>query len=142
MSGRIFAGILLIGLLSAASPAAAQDRRSRAERVADEIAREVEDAANAVGTVTESVYRSYDSLRFRGRERFAVDRCVPYAERYGRMRVDQVRRYSRRSWRVYGTLEAGSNGDGWRRGYGPRAFTCTVRDDGRVKFKTRRLRRY
>src|SRR5215213_9372842 len=134
MAKLMVAGTLLVSLLAAASPAAAQyDRRSRAERVADEIAREVEATANAVGTVTDSLYRSYDTMRWRGAERFAVDRCVPYVERYGRMRVDQVRRYGRRSWRVYGTVDGG----GYGRGYGyPRAFACTVRDDGRVRLKT------
>ncbi len=150
MSARISAAILLVSL--AAAPAAAQDydRRSRAERVADDIARQVEATANAIGTVTDSVHRSVDSMRFRGAERFAVERCAPYVARYGRMRVDDVRRYSRSSWRVYGTVNDGgglgggygSGGYGLRRGYGHRAFTCTVREDGRVKLKTKRLRRY
>jgi len=144
MPARISATLLFLTL--AAAPAAAQDydRRSRAERVADEIARQVEATANAVGAVTDSVHRSVDSLRFRGPERFAVERCVPYVERYGRMRVDDVRRHGRSSWRVYGTVGGAAIGDanGWRRGYAPRAFTCTVREDGRVKLKTSRLRRY
>ncbi|HEX9946577.1 MAG TPA: hypothetical protein VGA98_03460 [Allosphingosinicella sp.] len=145
MSARVSAAILFIGLVASASPALAQyDRRSRAERVADEIARQVEATANAVGTVTDSVNRSVDGLRFRGPERFAVERCAPSIERYGRMRIDDVRRYKRDSWRVYGTVGGAGLGDsnGWRRGYGPRAFTCTVRGDGRVKLKTSRLRRY
>ena len=61
------------------------------------------------------------------------------------MRVDDVRRYSRSSWRVYGTVNDGGGDRGrlrLRRGYVPRAFTCTVREDGRVKLKTKRLRRY
>ncbi|HEX8513812.1 MAG TPA: hypothetical protein VF688_11985 [Allosphingosinicella sp.] len=150
MSARISVAILLVAL--AAAPAAAQDydRRSRAERVADDIARQVEATANAIGTVTDSVHRSVDSMRFRGAERFAVERCAPYVARYGRMRVDDVRRYSRSSWRVYGTVNDGgglgggygSGGYGLRRGYGHRAFTCTVREDGRVKLKTKKLRRY
>ena len=144
MPARFSAAILLVSL--AAAPAAAQDydRRSRAERVADEIARQVEATANAVGIVTESVNRSVDTLRFRGPERFAVERCEPYVARYGRMRVDDVRRHSRGSWRVYGTVGGAAigNSDGWRRGYVPRAFTCTVRDDGRVKLKTSKLSRY
>lgn len=144
MPARLCATLLLLTL--AAAPAAAQDydRRSRAERVADDIARQVEATANAVGAVTDSVQRSVDSLRFRGPERFAVERCVPHVERYGRMRVDDVRRHGRSSWRVYGTVGGAAIGDsnGWRRGYSPRAFTCTVRDDGRVKLKTSRLRRY
>jgi hypothetical protein len=145
MSPRLSAAVLVAALGWAAAPAAAQsdyDRRSRAERVADEIARQVEATANAVGTVTDSVHRSVDGLRFRGPERFAIDRCGPHVERYGRMRVNDVRRYGRRSWRVYGTVDGAGYGDRWGRGYGPRAFTCTVRDDGRVKLKTNRLRRY
>ena len=144
MPARLCATLLFLTV--AAAPAAAQDddRRSRAERIADEIARQVEATADAVGTVTDSVHRSVDSLRFRGPERFAVERCAPYVERYGRMRVDDVRRHSRSSWRVYGTVAGAAIGDsnGWRRGYAPRAFTCTVREDGRVKLKTKRLRRY
>ena len=142
MSARLFAAILAASSIPSAAAAQDYDRRSRAERVADEIAREVEATADAVGRVTESVERSVDGFRFRGAERFAVERCAPYAERYGRMRVDDVRRHGRRSWRVYGTVSAGGRGDGWRRYYAPRAFTCTVRDDGRVKFKTSRLGRY
>ena len=138
MSLRLSGAFLLVGLLAAAAPAAAQpDRRSRAERVADEIAREVEATAEAVGTVTDSVSRSVDSLRWRGPERFAIERCAPYVERYGRMRVDAVDRRGRRSWRVYGLVESGGGyGRGWRRGYA-RPFACTVRDDGRVKLKLR-----
>jgi hypothetical protein len=137
MSTKLSAAILLFSLLPAAAAAqSGYDRRSRAERVADEIARQVEATANAVGTVTDSVQRGVDGLRYRGAERFAVDRCAPYAQRYGRMHVDDVRRYSRSSWRVYGSIEGG----GYR--YARRAFTCTVREDGRVKFKTKRLRRY
>ena len=135
MSARLTGAILFLSL--AAAPAAAQDydRRSRAERIADEIARQVEATAGAIGTVTDSVHRSVDSMRFRGAERFAVERCAPYVERYGRMRVDDVRRHGRYSWRVYGTVGGAAIGDsnGWRRGYAPRAFTCTVREDGRVK---------
>ncbi len=145
MSARVSAAILFISMVAAASPAAAQyDRRSRAERVADEIARQVEATANAVGVVTDSVNRSVDGLRYRGAERFAAERCAPYVERYGRMRIDDIRRHSRRSWRVYGTVGGAALGDsnGWRRGYAPRAFTCTVREDGRVKLKTSKLRRY
>ncbi len=127
---------LIVGLT--AVPAAAQDSR----RVADEIARGIRDAATAIGTVTEAVDQSVDGIRYRGRDRFAVDRCRPYAERYGRMRVDEVRPYKRRSFRVHGTVEGGSYGGAYasRDRYGYRSFTCTVRDDGRVKFKTKRLR--
>jgi len=144
MPARLTSTLLLLAL--AAAPAAAQDydRRSRAERVAEEIARQLEATADAVGTVTDSVSRSVDSLRFRGAERFAVERCVPYVERFGRMRVDDVRRHGRGGWRVYGTVNDGGGqgyGYGLRRGFGPRAFTCTVREDGRVKLKTSKLRR-
>jgi hypothetical protein len=145
MSAR-FSGAILFLSLTASAPALAQDydRRSRAERIADEVARQVEAAAGAIGTVTDSVHRSVDSVRFRGAERFAVERCAPSVERFGRMRVDDVRRYKGRSWRVYGTVGGAALGDsnGWRRGYVPRAFTCTVREDGRVKLKTSKLRRY
>lgn len=145
MSAGRSATFLLLTLAMAA-PALAQDydRRSRAERIADEIARQMEAGAGAIGTVTDSVNRSVDSVRFRGAERFAVERCAPYVERYGRMRIDDVRRHGRQSWRVYGTVGGAALGDsnGWRRGYAPRAFTCTVREDGRVKLKTNKLRRY
>jgi hypothetical protein len=59
------------------------------------------------------------------------------------MRVDDVRRHGRNGWRVYGTVGGAAIADsnGWRRGYAPRAFTCTVREDGRVKLKTSKLRR-
>ena len=144
MSPSLSGGIALLALAAAAAPAAAQyDRRSRAERVADEIARQVEATAGAIGTVTGAVERSVDSLRWRGAERFAVDRCASYAQRYGRIRVDRVDRSGRRSWKVYGTVDGGSAyGSAWRAGYAPRAFTCTVRDAGRVKLKTKRYRRY
>jgi hypothetical protein len=144
MPARISAAFVLFSL-AAATPAVAQgyDHRTRAERIADEVARQVEATAEAVGTVTDSVNRSVDSFRFRGPERVAVERCAPSVERYGRMRVDDVRRHDR-GWRVYGTVGGAAIGDsnGWRRGYAPRAFTCTVRDDGRIKLKTKRLSRY
>lgn len=118
--------------------AGAQDRR----RVADEIAREIRNTADAIGTVTEALDQSVNSLRYRGRERFAVERCAPVVERYGRMRVDDVRRYRRDSFRVYGTVEGGGYGGySSRSRYALRSFTCTVRYDGRVKVKTKRLRR-
>lgn len=128
----IAAGLSMVA--AAAAPAAAQDSR----RVADEIARGIRDAATAIGTVTEAVDESVAGVRYRGRDRFAVDRCRPYAERYGRMRVDQVRPYERRSLRVYGTVGGGDYDRRYSSSY--RSFTCTVRDDGRVKFKTKRLR--
>jgi hypothetical protein len=130
------AGLALIAGVAAA-PAAAQDSR----RVADEIARSIRDAANAIGTVTEAVDESVADVRFRGRDRFAVDRCRPHAERYGRVRIDEVRPYERRSFRVYGTVEGGYDRSySSRDRHSLRSFTCTVRDDGRVKFKTKRLR--
>ncbi len=76
-----------------AAPAAAQypyENRSRAGRVADEIARTVEETAHAVGTVRDSLDRSLYGLRYGGQERFAIDACRPQVERYGRMRVDHV----------------------------------------------------
>ncbi|HYJ83481.1 MAG TPA: hypothetical protein VEW26_11660 [Allosphingosinicella sp.] len=137
---------ILLLFASAAAPVAAQDdgRRSEAERVADEIGRQAEAAAAVAAAVTDSVQRSVDVLRFRGPERIAVERCAPQVERYGRMRVDDVRRHGGNSWRVYGTTTGAAlgNSTGWHRGYAPRAFTCTVRDDGRVKLKTAKLRLY
>ena len=136
-----------LGSALAAAPALAQypyQDRSRAGRVADEIARTVEDTAQAVGRVRDSLDRSISDVRFRGPERFAIDACRPQVERYGRMRVDEVRPYKRRGFRVYGLAEGYGGGyyDGYRsRQYGPRSFTCTVRDDGRIKVKTKRYRR-
>jgi hypothetical protein len=136
-----------LGATVAAAPALAQypyQDRSRAGRVADEIARTVEDTAQAVGRVRDSLDRSLYDVRFHGPERFAIDACRPQVERYGRMRVDAVRPYKRGSFRVYGFTEGFGGGyDRYRsRGYPPRSFTCTVREDGRVKVKTKRLRRY
>jgi hypothetical protein len=126
-----------VAILLGTSPVAAQGRNSR---TAEEIAREIRDAANAVGIVTDAVNDSVRGVRWRGAERFAIDRCAPSVERYGRMRVDDVRRYGRRSWRVYGTADPRGGGYGYGRSYAPRSFTCTVRDDGRVKLKTKRIR--
>jgi hypothetical protein len=133
---------LMIALASAgllAAPAAAQkpDDRSRTGRVAGEIARTIEDTAEAIGTVTDAVRGSVDGIRYRGAERFAIDRCAPRVARYGRMRVDHVAPYGRRSLRVHGSTD-GMAAYGYSRA-APRAFTCTVRDDGRVKLRTRRL---
>ena len=114
-------------------------------RASDKIARTIEEAARAVGTVTDAFDRSLYEVRFRGPERFAIDACRPQVERYGRMRVDDVRPYKNRSFRVYGITE------GYRGGYydsrasrkfGPKSFKCTVESDGRVKLKTKTLRRY
>jgi len=139
--------ILAVGAVLLSTPALAQSayqERGRTGRVADEVARTVEETARAVGRVRDSLDRGINDVRWRGPERFAVDACRPHVERYGRMRVDQVRPYKRRSFRVYGTTE-GYRDDYYSsrsRGYGPRSFTCTVQDDGRVKLKTKRLRRY
>ena len=130
------------------APALAQYQyqdRTRTGRVADEIARTVEETARAVGTVRDSLDRSLYDVRFRGPERAAIDACRPHVERYGRMRVDHVRPYKRGSWRVYGMTEGYGGGyyDSYRsRSYGPRSFTCTLSYDGRIKVKTKRLRRY
>jgi hypothetical protein len=136
---------LALSLGCVTSPASAQDDRydrSRAGQVADDIARGIEATADAVGTVTESVYNSVNGVRWRARERFAVNRCLARVERYGRARVDHVEPHERRSWRVYGTVEARSAyGRYPSRSDAVRSFRCTVRDDGWVKLKTSRLRR-
>lgn len=100
-------------------------------------------AAPAIA-VADPVRPDVGSLRFQGAERAAVERCAPQVERFGRMRIDEVGRDGRGGWRVEGTVAGAAigNSNGWRRGFVPRAFTCTVRDDGRVKLKTSRLRRY
>jgi hypothetical protein len=122
-----------------AAPAAAQhpDERSRTGRVAGEIARTIEDTAEAIGTVTDAVRNSVDGVRYRSAERHAIDRCAPRVARFGRMRVAEVQPHGRRSLRVHGTTD-GHAAYGYSRS-SPRAFTCTVRDDGRVKLRTRRL---
>ena len=131
------------------APAAAQDRESRAER----IAREIREAAEDIRTVREAVDESVSDVRFRGRDRYAIDLCRPYVERYGRMRVDDVRPYKRRSLRVYGTVGDNRYDDRYDRrryddrydrdryDYRLRSFTCTVDGDGDVKLKTKKLRR-
>lgn len=142
---------LFIGLavsIALAVPAHAQDgypNRSTAGRVADEIARTVQDTAEALATVRDSVDRSAYDMRFRGPERFAVDACRPSVERYGRMRVQEVRPYKRSSFRVYGVTQGYASryySSSRNSTYADRSFICTVRDDGRVKVKTKRLRRY
>ncbi|MDP9413403.1 MAG: hypothetical protein M3Q08_04775 [Pseudomonadota bacterium] len=140
---KLIAAVMAVGLSSGASPAAAQYERSRTGQVAEEIARGVREAANAVGTVSDAFYDSVNGIRYRGQERFAISHCAPRVERYGRMRVDHVEPYGRRSLRVYGIAD---RADRYHAGYRarsddrPLAFTCTVRDDGRVKFKTMRNR--
>ena len=137
MSMTLKAGLFAAGLL-AATPAAAQYEkdRGRSGRVANDIARTIQDAADAVGTVTGALEGSVDGIRYRREERRAVDRCAPRVERYGRMQVASVRPYERRSMRVYGTVQPDSR---YQRSRDARSFTCTVRDDGRVKLKTQRL---
>ena len=138
--------------VAAATPADAQ--RSRSGRVADEIVREVENVADAVARIDDATR----GVRYGGAERFAINRCAPRVEQYGAMRVDRIVRYGNRSLRVYGTAGVADTGFGNNGGYGTRggygnngsyggrysynarSFTCTVRDDGRVKLKTRRLR--
>jgi len=86
---------------------------------------------------------SVDLLRFKPAERVAVERCAPLVERFGRMRIDSVRAQGR-GWRVDGTVAGAAIGDsnGWRKGFAPRAFTCTVGTDGRPRLKTTKLSRY
>lgn len=132
----------------AGQPAFAQypnQEPSRAGRVSSEIARTVEEAARAMGTVRDAFDRSLYEVRYRGPERIAIDACRPQIERYGRMRVDDVRPYKRRGFKVYGLTEGYRDGysDRSRSGdFGPRSFKCSFGDDGRVKVKTKRLRRY
>jgi hypothetical protein len=135
---------LMIGLAAAAAlstPALAQPGRTG--QVANEIARGIRDTAEAIGTVSDALYQGVNGVRYRGAERYAIDVCRPRVERYGLMRVETVQPYGRRSFRVYGTTDPRASyydRSRWGRGYSPRSFTCTVRDDGRVKVKTRRLR--
>ena len=143
------------GCIASAAPAQERDRST-----AREIAREIRKTAEDIRTVRDAVDDSVRDVRFRGRDRLAIDRCAPYLERYGRMHVDDVRRYKRYSLRVYGTVGGERYDSGYRRdryddryrrdryddrygrdGYRLRSFTCTVRDDGRVKVKTKKLRR-
>ena len=141
-----FAGLALVAAATAA-PALAQSDRPRGG-VTEEIIRGVERATEAVVRVDDAMRRAGRDIRFRGPERFAVDRCEPYAMRFGRVSIDDVRPYKKRSWRVYGVVDPRSGyvrGDRYDRRfdrrYEPRSFTCTVRDDGKVtKFKTKRIR--
>jgi len=156
MSRIFIAALAAASALAASAPAAAQYRdpypappppRTRAGQVADEIARTVRETADAVATVRGSVDASLGELRWNGAQRFAIDRCRPYLGRYGAIRVDRVDPYGNRSLRVYGVTGYGG-GYGQpayayaRTAYDSRSFACTVRDDGRVKLKTSRLRRY
>jgi len=143
---------LIMGLAAAtclaAQPASAQYSQrddSRVGRTSDKIVRTIEEAARAVGVVTDAFDRSLYEVRFRGPERYAIDACRPQVERYGRMRVDDVRPHKRRSFRVYGITE-GYRGAYYdrraSRSYGPRSFICTVSDNGRINVKTKKIRRY
>jgi hypothetical protein len=132
---RILGAALAMGLASAPALAQKPGEGSRGGRVADRIARDIYDAADAIGTVNDALRGSIDDVRYRGAERFAIQRCAPRVERYGRMNVEHVSPYGRRSLRVYGTTDGGA----YRSSAASRAFTCTVRDDGRVRLSTRRL---
>ena len=66
-------------------------------------------------------------------------------ERYGQVRVEEVRLYERRSRRGYGIAEGCGAGYYERSrsgGNGLRGLACTVREDGRMKVETKRLGRY
>ncbi len=136
-SSKYLTMAIVAAAMLVSAPAAAQPERGRTGRVADDIVREVENVVDAVLRVSDAV----DSVRYRGAERFAIARCAARVERYGRMRVDRVVPYGRRSLRVYGTAgEAEPFGSRYGYRYRAREFTCTVRDDGRVKLRTRRIR--
>jgi hypothetical protein len=133
-------------VFAVAAPAQAQyyppERRGG---VADEIARGIGEAAHAVGTITGAVRGAVDSFRYRSpAERYAAEACSVRASRYGRLRIDSVTPYKRRSWRVDGIADPRADyrpGYGYDRRYKPRSFMCVVRDDRRVtKFKTSRIR--
>jgi len=137
---RLGVGVGLAAAILIATPGQAQYRdRSTADR----IAREIREAAEAIGTVRDAFDDSFSDIRWGGRDRDAIRMCAPRIERYGRMRVEDVRPYGRRSLRVYGTVDGGWDDRRYssRSRYALRSFTCTVRDDGRVKVKTRRLSR-
>jgi hypothetical protein len=135
----LHASLALAGTLFVAEPALAQ---SRTQEVARDVARGIRDAAEAIGTVRDAWDQSFYNVRWRGPEGEAVRICVPRVERYGRVRVDRVVPYGRRSIRVYGIVDGGWGRYEYRDRYRMRSFTCTVRDDGRVRIKTKRLRRY
>ncbi|HYJ31110.1 MAG TPA: hypothetical protein VEW25_12310 [Allosphingosinicella sp.] len=134
----LFTAAMAAGLLAAPAAAQKPGERGDAGRAAGEIAREIEDAADAIGTVTDALSNSVGRVRWRSAERDAIGRCAPRVERYGRMQVEDVAPYGRRSLRVYGRTDGRADRYS-SRGYGARAFACTVRDDGRVKLSTRRL---
>ena len=132
---------------TAAAPAAAQYYpEPRRSGVADEIARTIGTAAEAVGTVTDAVRGAVHGLRFRNpADRYAAEVCGAYAERFGRTSIQDVVPYKRDKLRVYGVIDGyeryRDRDYRYGRGYERRSFTCTVRYDGRItKFKTKRLR--
>ncbi len=145
---------LVLALASAAATAAPAEAqyypRDRGNRIADEIAREAARAAEAAGAIAGAVRGAEDAMRgainsYHYRtpaERRAGEICAIRAERYGRVSIDRVYPYKRYSIRVEGIADPGRGFGryGYDRRYRPRSFTCTVREDGRVKFKTRRLR--
>lgn len=140
-------GLAGLGLIAAAAaPVQAQSDRERREGVVQEVLRGVEEAAETAARVDDALRGASRQLRFRGAERYAVEACEVRAERYGRVAIDDVVRYKRNSWRVYGVADPGSRYDrryDYDRRYEPRRFVCTARTDGRVtKFKTDRIRRY
>jgi hypothetical protein len=134
-------------MLAAAAPAQAQyypqDRRGVG--AAEEIARGIGEAARAAGTIAGAVRGAVDSFRYRNpAERYAAETCSLKASRYGRVGIDSITPYKRRSLRVDGIADPRglySSRYDYDRRYRPRSFTCIVRDDGRVtRFKTKRLR--
>ena len=126
---------LIVGAALAAALAAPAAAQNRTGQVARDIAREIENTADAIGTVADAVDTSLGRQRWRSIERDAIGRCASRIG--GRIRVEDVTPYGRRSLRVYGTVD--SQATSWSRADRPRAFACTVRDDGRVRLKTRRL---
>lgn len=115
---------------------------SRGGSVADDLARGVEDAARAIGTVGDALHRGTSDLRYREAERWAADRCGPEVARYGRMRIEAIQPYGDRGYRVYGVVDPGSSPVSYYggRAYEARSFRCTIKDSGRVSVRTRRIR--
>jgi hypothetical protein len=144
LSRNVIAAAALGLVAVSAAPASAQDRYERPRsRATEEIARGARDAAEAIVTVRDALRGAVDTVRYSGPERYAVEACSYRAERYGRVSIDRVEPYKRRSWRVYGIAEPSDYGSRYRydRRYEPRSFSCTVREDGKVtKFKTKKIR--
>ena len=143
MYNKLFIALSAASVLTAEPAAAQYQDQSRAGRAADGVARTVEEAARAVGTIRDAFDRSLYEARYRGPERFAIEACRPEIERYGRMRIDEVRPYKHRGFKIYGITEgySGIYGQDRRDDFGPRTFECTVGDDGHVKVKVKRFRR-